>query len=319
MKKLVALLLCLAFVLSLASCSDRKDPNHNLSTSVSVGYLSGTTGLGMSKLISDVGADENANITFKKYDSPALIMAAVATGEIDLACLPTNAFPKFYNEMSQSIQIAAINTLGVLYLATSGVSIESISDLSGKTLYVPESAPKLVLNYLINLYEVENVTISMEYDLDTLPAAIASGAVSIALLPEPKLTVASNLAKQNDNTLNVALDLSTLWSAKSDSPLVQGALLVSSSFAAENPDTVDEFLALYKDSIEFMTDASNLDLAAEYAVNAGILPNINVAKTAIPRCNLAFISGADMKTAAEGFFSALGIAIPSGNWYYAGN
>ncbi len=317
MKKLIALLLCLVFPLALASCGGKQDPDHSLTSSVSVGYLSGTTGLGMAKLIADVAADEDANITFRKFDSPALIMAAIATGSIDFACLPTNAFPKFYNEMNQSIRIAAINTLGVLYLATNGVAVESLSDLSGKTVYVPEAAPKLVLSHLLELYEVEDVTISMEYDLDTLPGAIASGAVSIALLPEPKITVASNLAVQGGKTLTVALDLSALWSAKSEDPLVQGALLVSADFAAQNAEAVREFLVLYRDSIAFMTDPDNLDAAAGYAVDAGILPSLPVAKAAIPRCNLAFMKGTEMKTAAEGFFEALNIAVPSGDWYYA--
>ena len=319
MKKLISLLLFVAFIFAFASCGKKEDPNHTLSSSVSVGYLQGTTGLGMAKLIADVAADEDANITFRKFDSPALIMAAVANGSIDFACLPTNAFPKFYSEMNQSIQLAAINTLGVLYLATNGVSVSSLADLSGKTVYVPEAAPKLVLSYLLELYEVEDVTIKMEYDLDTLPSAVASGNVSIALLPEPKLTVASSLAAKAGKTLTVALDLSALWSARSDEPLVQGALLVSSEFAKENPTAVNEFLKLYRDSIEFMMDPDNLDAAAEHAVNAGILANAAVAKSAIPRCNLAFIAGTEMKTAAEGFFKALKIAVPTGNWYYVEN
>ena len=318
MKKLLALLLVSVLAFSLVSCFGPKKPDHSLSSEVSVGYLSGTTGLGMAKLIADVRADEDANITFTKYDSPALIMAAIANGSIDIACLPTNAFPKFYNEMSQSIRLAAINTLGVLYVATNGVTVSSIGDLAGKTVYVPEAAPKLVLQYLLSLYGVEDVTISMEYDLDTLPSAIAAGNVSVALLPEPKMTVASNQATQAGKQLTVALDLSALWEAKSDSPLVQGALLVSSSFAESKSEALDEFLALYEESIEFMSDSKNLDAAAQYAVDAGILPSVPVAKSAIPRCNLAFICGADMKTSAEGFFNALGIAVPTGNWYYAG-
>lgn len=316
MKKLIALLLFVAFTLSLASCGKKEDPNHSLASSVSVGYLSGTTGLGMAKLIADVSEDADSNITFRKFDSPALIMAAVATGSIDFACLPTNAFPKFYSEMNQSIQLAAINTLGVLYLVTNGVSIDSLSDLSGKTVYVPEAAPKLVLNHLLELYEVEDVTLSMEYDLDSLPGAIASGTVSIALLPEPKLTVASNLALGAGASLAVALDLSQLWSAKSTDPLVQGALLVSSSFAAQNKKAVSEFLTLYRDSIAFMMNPDNLDAAAEFAVEAGILPNLTVAKAAIPRCNLTYMEGQEMRIAAESFFGALNISVPNGNWYY---
>ncbi len=158
---------------------------------IRIGYLAGTTGVGMAKLIADEA--ENGKYIFRKYSAPALIMADIANGTIDAACLPTNAFPKFYSQMNNSIQLAAINTLGVLYILANGVEITSIEDLAGKTVYVPEAAPKLVLQYLLDLYGVKNVTISMEYDLDTLPAMAASGAAPIALLPEPKVTVAFNL------------------------------------------------------------------------------------------------------------------------------
>ncbi len=286
------------------------------SVSVKIGYLSGSTGLGMAKLIADSRADADSNLTFLSYSSPAEAMAAIAAGSIDFACLPTNAFPNFYKNMNQTIRLAAINTLGVLYITTNGENISSLADLSGKTVYVPEAAPKLVLQYLLDLYEVTDVTLDMEYDLDTLPPAHAAGNAKIALLPEPKVTVATNLAAQSSKTVTVALDLSALWSAKSESPLTQGALLVSNTFASAHPDAVDSFLSLYEASIEYMAEPSNLDSAAQYAVDAGILPNLKVAKSAIPRCNLAFICGSEMKTAASGFFTALGIAVPSGSWCY---
>ncbi len=316
MKKILSLVLLLAlFCLALASCRKTEKPSVS-SVSANVGYLGGTTGLGMAKLISDSRAASDSALIFKPYDKPAEIMAAVSSGAIDFACLPTNAFPNFYKSMNGSIQLAAINTLGVLYIATNGMTVENLSDLAGKTVYVPEAAPKLVLQYLLQLYEIEGVTLDMEYDLDTLPPALASGRVKIALLPEPKLTVASNLAKQNSSTVTVALDLTELWSEKSDYPLVQGALVVNTEFAEKNPKIVNDFLSLYENSIQFMAKASNLDAAAQYAVDAGILPNVAVAKSAIPRSNLTFMSGSDMKVAASGFFTALGSAAPSGNWTY---
>ena len=324
MKKLISLLLLLSLCLVFAGCANplasttaptTTAPSSD-SVSIRVGYLSGSTGLGMAKLISDSRADAGSTMTFQPYEKPVEIMVAIAAGSIDFACLPTNAFPNFYNSMKQSIRLAAINTLGVLYITTNGESITSLSDLSGKTVYVPEAAPKLVLQYLLNLYGITDVTLDMEYDLDTLPPAHAAGNAKIALLPEPKVTVATNLAAQSGKALTVALDLSALWSAESESPLTQGALLVSDAFASAHPDAVNEFLTLYEASIEYMAQPSNLDSAAQYAVDAGILPNLKVAKSAIPRCNLTFISGSEMKTAASGFFAALGIAVPSGNWCY---
>ncbi len=163
---------------------------------IRVGYFSGTTGIGMAKMISDA----DSKYTFTQYDGPTTIIPAIVKGDVDIAALPTNAAPNVYTQSNQGVQMLAINTLGVLYVCTNGTSVSSLSDLAGKTIYVPEQAPKLVLQYILERAGVE-AEISMEYNLDTLPNVIAQGIVTIAVLPEPKVTVAGNLyaAAQNAN------------------------------------------------------------------------------------------------------------------------
>ncbi len=162
-------------------------------TVVNIGYFPGTTGLGMVKMINDA----DAHYSFTKYAGPETIIPAFAKGEIDIAALPTNAAPNVFTNTNGKAQLLAINTLGVLYICTNGTTIDSISDLAGKTIYVPEQAPKLVLKYILDQAGVTDYTLSDEYNLDTLPTAIASGSVSIALLPEPKVTVANNMYIQS--------------------------------------------------------------------------------------------------------------------------
>ena len=319
MKKALVLLLALSLLLvSLVSCA-KHTPSDD--ATVKVGYLSGSTGLGLSKMIAD--NKDKEQITFTKYNSPAEIMAAYANGDIDLAALPTNAFPNYSKSVTgpRSIKMLALNTLGVLYLLSDDgttVSPSDLSSLSGKTVYVPEQAPKLVLQYLLTANHVENVTLDMQYDLETLPAAAQTDPdVHYILFPEPKVTVLLNTA--GSKTYSISLDLTEAWNNVGDEPLVQGCMIVSGQFAADHAGLIDSFLTEYEASINWMKDPANLDAAAQYAVDAGIFPKLPIAKQAIPRCNLTFISGASMKTTSNAFLSALGIALPADDAYYGAN
>ena len=317
MKKALVLLLTLALLLvSLASCAKNNAANGTTGAetddaTVRVGYLSGSTGLGLSKMIAD--NKENERLTFTKYNSPVEIMAAYANGDIDLAALPTNAFPNYAKNLtgSRELSMLAVNTLGVLYLLSDDEAIipaSDLSSLSGKTIYVPEQAPKLILQHVLKENGLENsVTLDMQYDLETLPGAAQTDPdVHYILFPEPKVTVL--LMQAGTKTYSIALDLTEAWNEVGNDPLVQGCMVVSKDFAARHADLIASFLSGYEASINWMKDPANLDAAAQYAVDAGIFPKLPVAKQAIPRCNLAFMTGGEMATTVNAFLTALGIA-----------
>lgn len=320
MKKLLTSLLSIlalfALFFSLASCNQKapEQPDEPDDVVVNIGYFPGTTGIGMAKMISD--APEG--YTFQKYADPKFITTALQTGEIDIAAFPTNAVPNLYtNAMGKDLQLLAINTLGVLYICTNGVAVNSIEDLSGKTVYYPEQAPKLVLEYILEKNNITDCDLQPS-TLDALPGAIASGtSVQIAILPEPKVTVAANQAKTSGSTsFSIALDLSEEWDKVSDEPLVQGCVVVRKSFADAHPEAIADFLKKYEESISFVKDPANLDSASQMVVDAGILPAVPVAKQAIPRSNLTFMVGEEMVSAASAFLRALNISVPDGNFFY---
>lgn len=309
MKKALLLILTLALLLvSFASCAKK---NATDDTTVRVGYLSGSTGLGLSKMIAD--NKENEKVTFTKYNSPVEIMAAYANGDIDLAALPTNAFPNYAKNLtgSRAISMLAVNTLGVLYLLSDDgatVPANDLSSLAGKTIYVPEQAPKLILQHVLKENGLESsVTLNMEYDLETLPGAAQTDAnVHYILFPEPKVTAI--LMQAGNKTYSIALDLTEAWDEVGNDPLVQGCMVVSTDFAAQHPTLISSFLSDYEASINWMKDPANLEAAAQYAVDAGIFPKLPIAKQAIPRCNLTFMKGTEMGTTVNAFLSALGMA-----------
>lgn len=313
MKKLVSLLL-LATILTLALVSCGTDTADD--TKINVGYFPGSTGIGLAKMIHDA----DTAYTFSQSAQPTDIQAKLVKGELDIAAYPTNGVPNLSNAVDGGVQYLALNTLGVLYLCTNGVTISTLDDLAGKTVYVPEMAPKLVLDFILRENDLsDSVQIEMS-SLDDLPSLIVSGqnGCQIALLPEPKVTAAA-INASNDESSAFAIspvDITAEWNKVSDQPLVQGCLVVRTRFAEEHPDAVRAFLAAYEKSIQYMQDSfsdsadqATKEAAAQMVVDANILPKKPIALKAIPRSNVTYIAGNDMKSAVLGFLSALNFSI----------
>jgi NitT/TauT family transport system substrate-binding protein len=328
MKKIISILLLLTLSLALlASCSDitdnvydDNDKPQNGASNIRVAVLNGTTGFGMAQLMeSNANKTSTNNYTFSVETNAADINAQLINGSIDIAALPTNAAAALYNKKPNvDITLLAINTLGVLYVTENGNTITDISKLEGKTIYCPAQNPAFILQHILNKNNI-NATVDTTYSAPAdLNAAVASGELGehyIAVLPEPVLTT----ALKKNSSLRVALDLTEEWNKVEDTQLVQGCVVVRTEFLNSNPNAVKSFLAEYKASIEYLQN--NVEGAAKLVVKYGIFQNEAVAKTAIPKCNVVYMDGEEMKAAMSGFVSAMplnsiGGAIPDDDFYY---
>lgn len=323
MKKLLPLLLALSLLLScaliLSSCGEKVDTSLDIRVSV----LNGTTGFGAAKLMKDA-QDGNAalNYSFKVETDASVINAALINNEIDIAALPTNAASVLYNKTQGGIKVIALNTRGVLYVVENGNSIQSLSDLAGKTVYCPAQNPEFIFRAVCQKAGVENVTIDTTY---AQPAALMSAVATssegmIAVLPEPIVSVAMS---KNPN-LRVALNVTDEWTgAVGSDSLVQGCIVVRAAFLEEHPAEVAKFLEEYKASIEYLN--SNVAEAAAMVVDLGIYAGAAaVAEKAIPKCNIVYIAGEEMETALSAFLSTMydinpasvGGQLPAADFYY---
>ena len=342
MKKLIALLLLAVMLCSLlASCS--KDE-----TVIKIGYMTGPTGMGMAKLIHDT--TENSDPTaiekfinnkkcryeFIAYSDASLANQDLLAGKIDMACLPTNTAATIYNKKGSSIQTLALNCLNSLYVMTkTGVTIDDIYDLEGKTIYtIKNGTPAIILQYLLDeaginatvktsIGEGENEKeIAAPTDLAPL---LIGGKIDIALVPEPVASSAPLQIKSQNKDYNytVAIDLTDAWSEISDSPVAMGCIVANKAFVSENKDAVDTFLSDYKESIEYIADPANLDNAAQYIVDASVIGALPAAKSSLTNLGSAitYVDGAEMKTVLTDFYNAIGLSliggkIPDDGFYY---
>lgn len=335
LKSILALFLAILFAASAVACAPKapvdtaapqSQSGSGTTTLVRVAALSGSTGLGMAKLMTDAkeGKTTRNSYTFEVYDSPEQLLPDLTSGKFEIAALPTNVAAKLFNTKSADIQMLALNTLGVLYVMEIGTqNIKTVADLRGKTIYTTGqgSTPEYALRYILEkngLNPDTDVTIEYETTADLVVAHAEEGAV--LMLPEPKVTAVKK--KLKDKNPSVVLNMTEEWNKVCDTPMVQGCVVVSKSFAKANPEAVNAFLADYEASVKFVSE--NVTEASEMVAAHGIIPEAAVAAQAIPNSNLTFKSGKEMKEILTPFYKVLfdanaksiGGMMPADDFYY---
>ena len=288
---------------------------------INLAALSGPTALGMLDLLekNDNGeAANNYNVTIAT--APDEVTGKIISGELDIAAVPTNVASTLYNKTEGQVQIAALNTMGVLYV------LETVADHAGKTIYATGqgSTPEYALNLVLEkngLTPGEDVEIVFAADNAEIAPLLASGEAQVALLPQPFV---SSVLTQNEN-VRVALDLTEEWdkAVNGESGLTMGCVVVRKEFAEQNKEALDRFLDEYKQSVETVTSEEGLAHAAELAEHYNII-KAAVAEKAIPECNIVFVEGDEMQQIAGGFLQvlydanpqAVGGQLPNDDFYY---
>ena len=343
MKKLFFLTLALALALGLTACGPKEAPEESTppaettpvaesqvpetpaqeGADINLGLLNGPTGMGAAKLLSenDAGLTVNHYTVTLGSDPANDILPKLNNGELDIAALPTNVAANLYNKTGK-VQLLALNTLGVLHILENGNTVNSLADLNGKTLYAINQGTntEYVLDYLLTQNGLDpDADVDIQWKTsEEVTSLMASGEIDLCMLPVP---AATTVLMQNSDVRD-AIDLSDAWTQSgANGTFTMGCVVVRTQFAQENPQAVQDFLAEYEASINYIKD--NPEEGAALIEQYGIVPKAAIAQAAIPQANMIFVAGQDMKSISsyyEVLFAAdpesIGGSIPDDGFYY---
>lgn len=311
MKKILAAVLILTLLLGCASAE-----------ALRVAALKGPTAMGMVKMMSD---DAGSSYAFDIHAAADEITPKLVQGTLDVAALPANLAAVLYQRTKGELQVLAVNTLGVLYIAERGDSIHAVSDLRGRTIYSAGkgSTPEYALNYILRQNGLEpgtDVTIEYKSEHAECLAALMADESACAMLPQPFLTIA--MTKADD--MRMALDLTQEWDAlqaDGGSAMITGVVVARRAAVEENAGAIDVFLADYAESVAY----TNADVSGAAAlIGQYDIVTAEVAEAALPACNIVCITGAEMQQKLSGYLEVLfeqdpesvGGALPDAQFYY---
>jgi NitT/TauT family transport system substrate-binding protein len=295
-------------------------------TTVTTATLNGPSGMAFIKMIEEKPRlDSLVTTDFLIKNEPNQVRALMFREEIDFAVLPSTMGALLYNT-SGSYILAAIPVWGTLYLFGRDTTIKTWKDLKNKkvSLMARGMTPDIVFRYLAEKNGLDpDRDMQLDYSFPThieLSNAIAAGRSQLGVISEPLVSL---VMMQNTQVFPI-LDFNEEWIKLfgEEIPFAQTALLVRKKFAEENPELVDNYLALLEESVNWVN--ANPEAAAELIVKHGILPEVQTAMESIPRCNLGFSEAGPEMMGIKQYFEVfnnysplvLGGKIPDENFFY---
>ena len=323
LKKLTSLLLSMALMVSVLACG--ASAKVNASTKLRIAGLKGPTTMGLVNLLEmEKKGTASLDYDLQLYGAADEIVPKLIKGELDMAAIPANLAATLYQKTNGGIQVLAVNTLGVLYVVEKGDTVHRFADLKGRTILSTGkgTTPEYVLRYLLKkngLDPDKDVKIEYYSEASEVTAQMAAAKQdAIAVLPQPYVTA----AQMKDSSLRVVLDLTKEWNKVCDTQLITGVTVVRTKYAEENPDVVQAFLTDYEKSVN--AASTDIDGTAALCEQIGVVAKAAIAKKALPKCNIVFRRGEEMKKDISAYLqvlydaspAAVGGKLPDDNFYY---
>lgn len=318
------ILIIIAFVANFSLSARGAEEQYPEGLTLKVAALNGPTGIGMIHLFEDnPSLGEEIEVEYAVALAPKALMGDLAKKTVDIAVLPAN-MPALLHVKAPGYKVAAVTGMGTLYIVSHDASIESLSDLKGKTLYngAKGATPDFLTRYLLGNDGIDvdkDLYMDFSFGLADLAKAVIGGLVETAVLPEPFITM---ITMKSD--AEIVLDLQHIWMdqhSSSDS-YPMSVLVIRDEILESYPRLAAIFLEAYEDSIERVVE--NPAESAALVPNHGFTMSAEITERAIPRLNLKYTEGEKARALLTDYYEILyqmdpktvGGSVPGDELYY---
>lgn len=266
-KKILTGIVLTGICLSAAACGSKADGGNASSggekTDVRIAYfpnITHTQALVMKnqKTLEEKWKD-TCNVSWTSFNAGPAEMEAIFAGEIDLGYIgPVPALSANVKSEGDVKIISNTTNAGAVFLKRKDAGIDSLADLAGKKIAVPQMGNTQHLCLLSILSEQGlktvdaggDVTVNASSNADILNL-IDNGSVDAALVPEPWGTTI-----ENNGNAEILLDHKEVF-LEGNYPTA--VVVASQDFIEDNPDLVREFLEAHEEATVYINE--NMDEA----------------------------------------------------------
>lgn len=286
--------------------------------------LNGPTAMALVNYVKD-----HPNTKFEKKTVPEDVVQALVQGKVDVASVPANMASVLYNKTEGKVVVLGITVENVLtFVENVGdgkPTVSSLEDLKGKTIYMPGqgATPQAVLELLLKKHGIDpnkDVTIVYCSEAPEAGARVLEEQGAIGFLPQPFATA---IQLKSKGGVKPVLDLPELWKAAygENASIVTGVLVARREYVEKHADEIPAFL----DAVGASVAAAKSDVkgTAKLIEDMDIVKG-TIAEKAMPKTDLVWIDGADMKAKlgeylkllAENNPKLVGGKVPDDAFYY---
>lgn len=269
---------------------------------VRISILKGPSGVSSAWFVSSPPETGSAKIEFLIAGSADIVTAKLVSGEIDAGVLPVNVAAKLYSA-GVPLRAAAVVGNGMVKFLTNDPAIKSLSDLRGKSVAIAgqKATPDYLFRFLTSKDGLEagkDYTAVYNLSYPEIAAALASGKIQYAVLPEPFATQALLLGKE----LLSPISLDSLWQKHTGmQSYPMSIFVVSKKLADGNRQLLTKILQSLEASVKkTVEDPKGTALLVE-KLDLGL--KAAVAEAAILKSNYVYEDAASDKKSIEALLS----------------
>ena len=261
----------------------------------------GAPALAVAKIIAD-GKVGDSNVT-TYVTTGEDVVAKCASGEADMAILPSNAAVKICSDRND-YRLFSVNVFGLLYVVGTR-QVASLAELCENTVYSIGlgNTPEYVMKKILDVNGVSYAD-TFEYITDGTTAVqmILGSQAEFALLGEPAVTNLIQKAAEKGKTVYRLFDLQQLWQQATDSSEAgypQAALIVKNSLLTD--DFAHNLQQILQQNTQFLL--ANLAGLNDLLKGAGSSLDVSYTAEIIARCNVRFTAACEIKNDLETYLA----------------
>ena len=304
---------------------------------INVAALNGPSGIPMAYLFENQSQVSGADFQFHVVAGADVLLPKLLKGEIDAGILPPNVAAKVFTKNNGALVVAAVMGQGMLNLITKDDSIVSLSDLKGKTVNVAGqgATPEYMFRYLLKANGITIATDGIAPDADSvaldfsvpaaeIAAALLSGKIQYAVVPEPFSTVATTKDASVRRAINLQQEYAALNKAagKDSETFPMTVLVARKELAEKSPEILRSLLASAKNAVDWTV--SNPSEAGKLVETHTLGLQAPIATKVIPNGAYMFIPATEARPQLEELFSifldfapdAIGGVLPTDGFYF---